>query len=58
MNQEAEKKPISAEEADLAKVRAATQAKEQRHRADDWVAIVLGVGVCLFLWILQWIGVY
>ena len=46
------------DEADLAKVQADADNKLMRHRLDDYVCIILGVGVCLLLWFLQLLGVY
>ena len=43
---------------DLEKVKAESEAKLLRHRLDDYVAIILGVGSCLVLWVLQLIGLY
>jgi hypothetical protein len=43
---------------DLEKVKAESEAKLMRHRLDDYVAIILGVGTCLVLWFLQLIGLY
>lgn len=43
---------------ELEKVQAETDAKMMRHRLDDYVAIILGVGACIILWILQAMGLY
>lgn len=43
---------------DLEKVKAESEAKLMRHRLDDYVAIILGVGSCILLWLLQLIGLY
>ena len=45
-------------EEDLKKVAAEAMKKSVRHRLDEYIAIVLGVGAVLFLWFLQWIGLY
>jgi hypothetical protein len=51
------KKEKSLEE-DLKKVEAESTAKSLRHRVDEYIAIVLGLGIVLLLWILQAIGLY
>jgi hypothetical protein len=56
MADDLEERNISAEE--LKKVEAAALAKQQRHRLDEYVAIILGVGAVLVLWFLQIMGVY
>ena len=43
---------------DLEKVKAESEAKLMRHRLDDYVAIILGVGACIVLWLLQLMGLY
>ena len=43
---------------ELARVQAQTDAKMMRHRLDDYVAMILGIGVCVLLWILQALGLY
>jgi hypothetical protein len=45
-------------EEDLKKVEADALKKALRHRVDEYIAIVLGVGAVLLLWILQEIGFY
>jgi hypothetical protein len=45
-------------EEDLKKVEAESLKKALRHRMDEYIAIVLGVGAVLLLWILQEMGVY
>jgi len=47
-----------AEEADLKKVAAESAAKQLRHRLDEYIAIILGVGSVLLLWLLQLMGFY
>ena len=44
--------------ADLKRVEAESAAKERRHRLDEYIAIVLGVGAVLLLWLLQAMGLY
>jgi hypothetical protein len=56
MADDTEQRDISAEE--LKKVEAAAAAKQLRHRLDEYVAIILGVGAVLVLWLLQIMGVY
>ncbi|MBI3016250.1 MAG: hypothetical protein HYY65_14570 [Candidatus Tectomicrobia bacterium] len=43
---------------DLKAVEADAIAKFQRHRVDDYVAILLGVGSALILWLFQLMGFY
>jgi hypothetical protein len=45
-------------EEDLKKVQADALKKAMRHRMDEYLAIVLGVGSVLLLWLLQEIGFY
>jgi len=45
-------------EEDLKKVEAEALKKAVRHRMDEYIAIVLGVGAVLLLWFLQEIGMY
>lgn len=45
-------------EADLAKVREQSEKKLQRHRVDDYVAMILAIGAVFILWLLQFMGVY
>jgi hypothetical protein len=45
-------------EEDLRKVEAESMKKSVRHRMDEYIAIVLGVGAVLLLWFLQEIGMY
>jgi hypothetical protein len=51
-------KSIEVDEADLAKVRALAEAKMMRHRLDDYLSVIFGVGAALILWILQMLDVY
>jgi hypothetical protein len=53
---EMEGREVSEEE--LKKVEAAAASKQLRHRLDEYVAIILGVGAVLVLWFLQIMGVY
>ena len=43
---------------DLKKVEQSAATKQMRHRADEYLAIVLGVGAVLLLWLFQAIGLY
>ena len=45
-------------EEDLKKVEADALKKAMRHRMDEYLAMVLGVGTVLLLWLLQEIGFY
>ncbi len=45
-------------DADLQKVERESAAKQLRHRLDEYIAIILGVGSVLFLWFLQAMGLY
>ncbi len=45
-------------EEDLKKVQAEAMKKSVRHRLDEYIAMVLGVGAVLLLWFLQAIGLY
>ena len=56
MAEDIENREVSEEE--LKKVEAAALSKQLRHRLDEYVAIILGVGAVLVLWFLQIMGVY
>jgi HD superfamily phosphohydrolase YqeK len=45
-------------EEDLRKVETESLKKSVRHRLDEYIAIILGVGAVLLLWFLQEIGLY
>jgi hypothetical protein len=45
-------------EEDLKKVEAEALKKALRHRADEYIAIALGVGAVLLLWLFQAMGLY
>ena len=49
---------VGLDTADLRKVEKESAAKQLRHRLDEYIAIVLGVGAVLVLWILQVMGLY
>lgn len=46
------------EEAERQKVLAAAEAKQLRHRLDEYVAMAIGIGAVLILWLLQYLGLY
>ena len=43
---------------DQRKVEAEALKKAMRHRVDEYIAIALGVGAVLLLWLLQAMGLY
>lgn len=43
---------------DLKKVEAESLKKATRHRVDEYIAIVIGVGAVLLLWLFQEMGFY
>ncbi len=43
---------------DLKKVEAESMKKAVRHRLDEYIAIALGLGAVLILWLLQELGLY
>ncbi len=43
---------------DLKKVEAESAAKQTRHRVDEYIALILGLGSVLLLWFLQAMGLY
>jgi hypothetical protein len=45
-------------EEDLKKVESDALKKAMRHRMDEYLAIIIGVGSVLILWLLQEIGFY
>jgi len=45
-------------EEDLKRVERESMAKAMRHRLDEYIAIVLGLGTVLLLWFLQALGLY
>ena len=51
-----EKKTI--DDDDLRKVVAAAEAKQRRHRVDEYIAIVIAIGAVFILWFLQFVGLY
>ena len=49
---------VDEDEAERQKVLAAAEAKQLRHRLDEYVAMVIGIGAVLILWLLQYLGLY
>jgi hypothetical protein len=45
-------------EEDLKKVLAQAEAKQRRHRADEYIAMVIAISSVFILWIMQAIGLY
>ncbi len=43
---------------DLKKVEAAADAKQRRHRADEYMAMIIALGAVAILWFLQYAGFY
>ena len=43
---------------DLKKVEAEALKKALRHRVDEYIAIILGVGAVLLIWLLQEMGMF
>jgi hypothetical protein len=43
---------------DLKKVEAAADAKQRRHRADEYMAMIIALGAVAILWFLQYLGFY
>jgi len=51
------KKRLSIEH-EIEKARIQTRAKVQQFRAIDYLAILLGLGAVLMLWLFQWLRLY
>ena len=49
---------VEDDDAERQKVLAAAEAKQLRHRLDEYVAMVIGIGAVLILWLLQYLGLY
>ena len=45
-------------DADLKKVQAQAEAKQLRHRVDEYIAMVIAISAVFILWFLQFVGVY
>jgi len=43
---------------DLKKVLATAEAKQRRHRVDEYIAMVIAIGAVFILWFLQFLGLY
>ncbi len=51
-------KKTDMDDADMEKVVAAAEAKQERYRLDEYIAITIGISSVLILWLLQWLGLY
>lgn len=56
MAEEIKKEEMSDE--DLKKVLAQAEAKQRRHRADEYIAMVIAISAVFILWFMQFIGLY
>lgn len=43
---------------DLRKVMVAAEAKQRRHRVDEYIAMVIAIGAVMILWLFQSLGFY
>lgn len=43
---------------DLKKVLAQAEAKQRRHRADEYIAMVIALSAVAILWFMQFVGLY
>ena len=43
---------------DLKKVEATADAKQRRHRVDEYMAMIIALGAVAVLWFLQYLGFY
>lgn len=43
---------------DLKKVEATADAKQRRHRVDEYMAMIIALGAVAILWCLQYLGFY
>jgi len=43
---------------DLQVVLAAAEAKQRRHRVDEYIAMVIAISAVFILWFLQFVGLY
>jgi hypothetical protein len=43
---------------DLKKVEATADAKQRRHRVDEYMAMIIALGAVAVLWFLQYLGLY
>ena len=51
-------KKADLDDAELKKVAATAEAKQRRHRVDEYIAMVIALGAVLILWFLQFLGLY
>ncbi len=51
-------KRVATDDEDLKKVLATAEAKQRRHRVDEYIAIVIAISAVFILWFLQFIGLY
>ena len=58
MADDIEKKEDLDEDEDLKKVQAQAEAKQMRHRLDEYIAMVIAISAVFILWLLQFVGVY
>jgi len=47
-----------ADDEDQKKVLTAAETKQRRHRADEYIAMVIAIGSVFILWFLQALGLY
>jgi hypothetical protein len=43
---------------DLRKVMEVAEAKQRRHRVDEYIAMVIAISAVFILWFLQFVGLY
>ena len=43
---------------ELKKVAETAEAKQRRHRVDEYIAMVIAIGAVFLLWFLQFLGLY
>lgn len=43
---------------DMKKVQAQAEAKQMRHRVDEYIAMVIAISAVFILWFLQFVGLY
>ena len=51
-------KKADLDDAELKKVAATAEAKQLRHRVDEYIAMVIAIGAVFLLWFLQFVGLY
>ena len=51
-------KKIEVDEEDQKKVLATAEAKQMRHRVDEYIAMVIAISAVFILWFLQFVGLY